>query len=340
MDELTARQEKILTIIVRDFVSNATPVSSERVLQDLGMALSSATVRNDMAVLAEMGYIFLPHTSAGRVPTTKGYRYFVERLMGQVELPLNERLMIQHQFHQVEGDQDQWLRLAASILARALPSAALVIPPKPAQCHLKQVQLVSIHDTVALLVVVLQEGTLKQAILTITDPVTQDNLTMAANKINARLGGLARETMETKLDGLSVLERLAAETTMRIMRSVDEQVGEQVFHSGLHHILAAPEFEDVGLARPLVQALEQGTVLSMSLGRVVEKDSVTVIIGGESVGDEMKLCSLVLSRYGIPGQMLGILGVVGPMRMPYWRALPSVRYMSSIVSKLLQEMYG
>jgi heat-inducible transcriptional repressor len=293
-----------------------------------------------MAVLEEQGYIQHPHTSAGRVPTTKGYRYFVERLMGQVELPLNERLMIQHQFHQVEGDQDQWLRLAAAILARALPSAALVIPPTTAQCHLKQVQLVSIHDTVVLLVVVLQEGALKQAILTVGEPVTQDDLTMAANKLNSRFGGLARDGIEAKLEGLTVLERLAGETTARIMRTVDEQVGEEVFHSGLHHILAAPEFEDVGLAGPVVEAVEQGTVLSVSLGRVVEKDTVTVIIGGESVGDEMKLCSLVLSRYGIPGQMLGILGVIGPTRMPYWRALPSVRYMSSIVSGLLQEMYG
>src|SRR5512136_638848 len=103
MDELTPRQEKILNIIVRDYVSSVMPVSSERVLQDLGLSISSATVRNDMAVLEEMGYIDHPHTSAGRIPTTKGYRYFVERLMGQAELPLAERLTIQHQFHQVEG---------------------------------------------------------------------------------------------------------------------------------------------------------------------------------------------------------------------------------------------
>ena len=255
-------------------------------------------------------------------------------------MPLTERLTIQHQFHQVEGDQDQWLRLAASILARSLPSAALVIPPKLAQCHLKQLQLVSIHETVVLLVVVLQEGTLKQAILTISEPVVQESLTSAANKLNARFGGKAHDGIETNLEGLTTLERLAAETTARIMRAVDDQVGEEVFHSGLHNILAEPEFGDVELARPVVEALEQGTVLSMSLGRMMEKDAVTVIIGGESIGDEMRMCSLVLSRYGIPGQMFGILGVIGPTRMPYWRALPSVRYMSSIVSTLLQEMYG
>jgi heat-inducible transcriptional repressor len=340
MDELTPRQERILTTIVRDYVSSVVPVSSDRVLQDLGLAISSATVRNDMAVLEELGYIMHPHTSAGRVPTIKGYRYFVERLMGQAELPLTERLTIQHQFHQVEGDQDQWLRLAASILARSLPSAALVIPPKLAQCHLKQLQLVSIHETVVLLVVVLQEGTLKQAILTVSEPAVQESLTSAANKLNARFCGKAHDSIEINLEGLTTLERLAAETTARIMRAVDDQVGEEVFHSGLHNILAEPEFGDVELARPVVEALEQGTVLSMSLGRMMEKDAVTVIIGGESIGDEMRMCSLVLSRYGIPGQMFGILGVIGPTRMPYWRALPSVRYMSSIVSTLLQEMYG
>lgn len=346
MDDLTPRQEKILNIIVRDYVASVVPVSSERVLQDLGLAISSATVRNDMAVLEEMGYIAHPHTSAGRLPTSKGYRYFVERLMGQAELPLAERLTIQHQFHQVEGDQEQWLRLAAATLARSLPSAALVIPPKPAQCHLKQIQLVSIHDTVVLLVVVLQEGTLKQAILTVNEPVSQDSLTASANKLNARFSGLAREAIDGRLEALApgerlaALDRLAIDSTIRIMHTVDEQVGEEVYHSGLHHILAQPEFMDVGLARPVVEALEQGTVLSLSLGRIVNKDTVTVIIGGDSVGKDMGMCSLVLSRYGIPGQMLGILGVIGPTRMPYWRALPSVRYMSDIVSTLLQEMYG
>jgi len=340
MDELTPRQDKILDLIVRNYVATAVPVSSERVLQDLGMNISSATVRNDMAVLEDKGYITHPHTSAGRLPTTKGYRYFVQRLMGQVDLPLAERLMIQHQFHQVEGDQEQWLRLAAVMLARSLPSAALVIPPKSAQCHLKQLQLVSIHDTVVLLVIVLQEGTLKQAIITVGEPLSQDVLTTTSNKLNARFSGLSREAIEAKLDGLGPLEQLVTEMTLRIMRSIDDQVGEEVYHSGLAHILAQPEFEDVDVARPVVEALEQGSVLSMSLSRFVEKDTVSVIIGAEDLGESMRVCSLVLSRYGIPGQMLGILGVIGPTRMPYWRALPSVRYMSSIVSSLLQEMYG
>ncbi len=191
-----------------------------------------------------------------------------------------------------------------------------------------------------LLVVVLQEGTLKQAILTLSESVVQENLTTAANKLNARLGGQASDYVETHVDGLTDLERLATEATARIMRAVDDQVGEEVFHSGLHNILAEPEFGDMGGARPVVEALEQGSGLSMSLGRIVDKDAVTVIIGGESVGDEMRMCSLVLSRYGIPGQMFGILGVIGPTRMPYWRSLPSVRYMSSNESRLLQDMNG
>lgn len=340
MDDLTPRQERVLAAIVRAYVADIAPVSSERVLQDLGLKISSATIRNEMAELEDRGFVVQPHTSAGRTPTTKGYRYFVERLMGQGEVPLNERLMIQHQFHQIEGDQDQWLRLAAAVLARSLPSAALVIPPKPAQCHLKQLQLVAIHETVVLLVVVLQEGTLKQIILTVSDPIGQDTLSAAANKLNARFGGLAREGIEAKLDGLSSLERTVSDATTRIMRSVDEQVGEEVFHSGIHHILAEPEFGDLGVALPVVEALEQGTGLSTTLGRVLGKDMVTVIIGGETLDKTMSVCSLVLSRYGIPGQMLGILGIVGPTRMPYWRALPSVRYMSSIISALLQEMYG
>lgn len=339
MDDITARQERILRIIVREYVTTAIPVSSESVAQRLEVAVSPATVRNDMAVLAEKGYVMHPHTSAGRVPTDKGYRYFVERLMGQVELPEAERLMIQHQFHQVEGDQDQWLRLAAAMLARALPSASVVVPPMSPACHLKHIQVVPIHDNVVLLVVVLQEGAVKQSVLTLTEPVT-DDLTAISNKLNASFAGQTREQIEARTDDLTPFQRLILESALRIMRALDGQIGEEVYHHGLAYILAQPEFGDIQRARAMVEMMERGQLLARILPGVRRLQDITVIIGSETSVDEMRGCSIVLASYGIPGQISGILGIVGPTRMPYWRALPSVGHMSALISGLLQEAYG
>ena len=164
MADLTDRQEKILTFVVKEYIETAIPVGSET-LRRRGLSVSSATIRNELAELEEEGYLTHPHTSAGRVPTERGYRYFVESLMEEFELPIVEQRMISHQFHQVTLDVDQWMRLTAAVLSRAAHGAALVTAPLSTRCRFKHLQLITIGDQVALLVLVLQEGTVKQQML-------------------------------------------------------------------------------------------------------------------------------------------------------------------------------
>src|SRR5579862_3658352 len=187
---LTDRRRDILKLIVEDYIASALPVSSEAIARKMTVPVSSATVRNEMAALEDEGYIAQPHTSAGRIPSDRGYRYFVEFLMPEQLLSAEEQRMIDHQFYQVQLDTDQWVRLAASVLARAAMNAALITAPKLLDIKLKHIQLVQVQPRLSLLVMVFDRGLLRQRFISYDDQeLTQDDLTRIANKINAELGG-------------------------------------------------------------------------------------------------------------------------------------------------------
>ena len=173
---LSDRQQAVLRLVIEEYVNSATPISSKTISAGHSMGVSSATIRNEMATLEEMGYLTHPHTSAGRVPTEAGYRYFVQKLMEQIDLPIEEQRMINHQFHQARLELDQWLRLSAAVLAHTSQNASLVTAPKSERCYLKHLELISIQDDVALLILVLQGGLVKQQILTLDTAVDQNEL--------------------------------------------------------------------------------------------------------------------------------------------------------------------
>ena len=170
MDEfqqLTERQERILAMVVRTYIESGKPVGSKALVEDFGLDFSSATVRNDFAALGELGYVAQLHTSAGRIPTERGYRYFVQKLLGEFHLPLHERQMIRHQFHQARLELDQWMRLSAAILARTSGSASFVTAPQARANRFKHLQLIATQGRLVLMVLVLFGGEVKQQMLTL-----------------------------------------------------------------------------------------------------------------------------------------------------------------------------
>src|SRR5919199_4793195 len=182
---LSERKERILKAIVEDYIRHATPVASEALVREHRLAVSSATVRNEMAELEAEGFIFQPHTSAGRIPSERGYRYFVQRLMQEQHLPRSEQLTIRHQFHQVALYRDQWLQLGVAVLARAVRAAAIVSAPQVVVCRLKHVEALQMQDRLGLLVLVLQDGTVKQQLVTLPEGAAQNDLSTASNRLNA-----------------------------------------------------------------------------------------------------------------------------------------------------------
>ncbi|GAB4516318.1 MAG: heat-inducible transcriptional repressor HrcA [Anaerolineae bacterium] len=340
MEELTPRRQAILGLVVRAYIETAQPIGSKALVERFGLKYSPATIRNELAALEELGYLTHPHTSAGRVPTEAGYRYFVEHLLGQVELPLSERLKIQHQFHQAQLDLDQWARLAAAVLAHTARTAALATPPKAPKSQFKHLELISLHDTIVLLVLVLMGGLVKQQMLTLDGPATQSELSRISNELNDRLAGLTSEEIRSRIPLLSDLARQVALLAQDIMRRVDGHETEQIYREGLSHILEDPAFVEGDTALHIVQVLEQRPLLEDVWSQLSDVNAVQVVIGGEGRWDTLRDVSLVLARYGLEGRATGILGVIGPTRMPYARAISAVRYVSSLMSEMLRSWYG
>src|SRR5215471_18061990 len=184
MIPLSQRKQEILRALVEEYIHSATPVASETLVRKYGLNFSSATVRHELAGLEEAHLIYQPHTSAGRVPTDLGYRFFVEHLMEESALSLNEQRLIRHQFYQVQDQLDQWVRLTASVMARLLHSAAVMTSPRANVGYLKHFEILSVTDLSAHLVLVLRDGTVKQQRLLLEAPINQEELSALAARLN------------------------------------------------------------------------------------------------------------------------------------------------------------
>ena len=337
---LSTRQESILKIIVREYVSTATPVGSESIARRHRLGVSPATIRNEMAVLEEGGYIAHPHTSAGRTPLDKGYRYYVEWLMDDAELPLDEQRMIRHQFHQVGSSIEEWMRLAGAILCRMAGNVAIVTQPKAAECRLKRLELVALEGPLVLVIVVLRDAKLVQRMLAVEGGITQEELSTVAALLNAVYSGLSASQIRAKRAVLSPVEERVTEAVAGLMQAEDEAEYKEPYLDGLCHMLRQPEFSSSQMVRAIIEALEQGSALRDLLSQVLIGEGVKVIVGGENRQDAMRQCSVVITRYGIPLEASGAIGVVGPTRMPYGRTISMVRYLASLMDELLAEVYG
>lgn len=338
METLTERQRFILSLIIHEYVRTATPVASQQLVQQFKLDMSSATVRNELAELTELGFLRQPYTSAGRVPTEEGYKFFVSRLIQDTTLPETMRSTISHQFYQMHNDVDQWMRLAASVLARQSMAASLVTAPHPARALLKHVELISTRGTQVLMVLVMYGGELHQDFFALPEPVSQEVLSTAANKLTNLLQGKEPEAINKALPSLNILEQDIASRVLEVMTRSDTLLAGEVYLDGLSNVLAEPEFAGSEEARKALQVLEERPLLEDLLSRTVLDASiggVQVLIGGEGKREELRNCSIVLARYGTPGQATGTLGVLGPMRMSYGRSISVVRFISGLLSDLV-----
>jgi heat-inducible transcriptional repressor len=345
VDQLSERQRDILGIVVREHVSTAKPVGSDVVCQLCSFGVSSATIRNEFAYLTETGFLTQPYTSAGRVPTAKGYRYFVEQLMEESELPVSEQLLIRHQFHQISLDLDQWMKLAAAVLAHVSGSAALIAAPQAQRARFRHVQLISISEHTGLMILVLQDSSVHQQMMMFSRPIAQEELTRLCSKLNEQFGNVDLETLraQARFDAAEPQHKLEAEVVQRILELIDVHTTmktREIYRDGLAHVLRAPEFVEIERAREIVEVLERDSALEAMFREAQIANGVQVIIGGEGKWDEIRDCSVILSGYGLPGEATGVLGVLGPMRMPYGRTIPAVRYVASVMSDLLLRLYG
>jgi heat-inducible transcriptional repressor len=341
MSNLTERQKLILALIIHTYVETAQPVGSKALIERYKLESSSATIRNDMVELTEAGYLRQPYTSAGRVPTEEGYRYFVRQLMGQTELPMNTRRTITHQFYQAGRDVNRWMRLAASVLAHQSQGASLVTSPRPELARFKHLSLISTHGRQVLMVMVWSGGQVRQQMLTLAEPVSQEQLSTAASHINLVCEGLDADAIGSLSGQFDALEQDVIKLIREELERMKQLVSGEVYRDGLTNVLAEPEFAESESARKALRVLEERSMLEDLLSRTVltsGMDEVQVLIGGEGTWEDLRDCSMVLARYGAPGLVTGALGVLGPTRMAYGRTVSTVRFVSGLLSDLVIEM--
>ena len=336
---LSPRTETILKSIVEQYIARAVPVASQSITSDYDLGVSSATIRNEMMQLEHEGHITRPHTSSGSIPTDKGYRYYVA-LLSDVKLPLAQQRMISHLFHQVETEFEEWSSLAATILAHLAHNMAVVAMPRPANCQFKYLEVISIQDATALVVLVLHGARLKQQLITFKEATSQPELVIISNKLTAAYSSLTSPQISAKKIGLAPAEQQVTDCVVKMMQAEDEEGYEGPYLDGLHFMFEQPEFTNALQAQKLVELTEHKDLMRVLVPHGVSSQGVQVVIGTENAAEAIQNYSVVISHYGLPDEAMGNIAIVGPTRMPYARSIAAIDYLSNLLSLLVAKLYG
>jgi heat-inducible transcriptional repressor len=331
------RRETVLRVIIEDYITRAVPVASSAIVEKRGLRVSPATIRNDTAYLEQEGYIIHPHHSAGSVPTDKAYRYYVELIGEEIELPPVEQYLIHQISQEAKEELEQWLRTVAVLLARLVHNLVVITTPKAVHCRFKHLDLVALQDFMALLIVVLYEAKVRRQVLSFSRKVSQDELTRTASRLTSIYAGMTSSEISAKKERLSSEERQIAECLTEIVAAEDRLEYGEPYLEGLRLLLGQPEFAYSPRVLKILEVLEGEDWLRNIFCREFGKGGVKVVIGGENPEPALRDLSLIASQYGVPDKASGIVGVIGPKRMDYAKAISSLNCLSALLSDSVAE---
>jgi heat-inducible transcriptional repressor len=340
MEVLTRRQATLLQFIVGEYVATAAPVSSEALRRRARLQLSAATVRNEMATLEEAGYITRPHISAGGIPGDSAYRYCVQLLMEPPILPRDARRDLRLRIGQVPWDPELWAQVAVRGLSDLTKNLAVITMPRAAEARLRHVATVSVGESLVLLVVVLGEAKVHKSLLHLDHYVDPYDVNMVASKLNRHFEGLSRKEILVNEASLNRTETRVRDEIVGALEMEDRALASDYFIEGLRHLLAEPEFDAVRRTRVLVEALEERRLVQAILREAPEVGALRVVIGHENNDAALKPLSVVVTQYGTPGSITGMIAILGPTRMEYQRAMAGVHYLSRLLGGLLEGAQG
>jgi heat-inducible transcriptional repressor len=335
--QLSQRQRDILRIVVFEYVQSGRAVASKTLVEKYNVPFSSATIRNEMADLEEKGLLQVLHTSGGRVPTDAGYRYYVHNLMGKVELPAGDQIMIRHQFQQAADRLDGWVELAATVLATTSGNVSLVTAPRTAVPKLRHFELIQLQPTVALIVLVTFDSAVRQAMVHLPEETSQEQLSRLADVLIADLRGLTAIDVIERSAGADSLTRSVLDQVGSMLRQYESAEQIEIRHSGLEHMVGQPDVADPDL-QLMMSLVSSGGLMTALLPQISAAGDVQVFIGGDDLPNGLQRFGVVLSPYGVEDVMTGVLGVLGPTRMSYWRTVSTVRYMARLMSDLMADL--
>tara|TARA_Y100000590_G_C15697649_1_gene1005738 strand:- start:963 stop:1985 length:1023 start_codon:yes stop_codon:yes gene_type:complete len=335
---LSRRREDILKTIVEEYTSYATPVPSSLIKNRHGFSISSATIRNEMAVLEDAGYISRKHSSGGCLPTAKGYRHYVETVSSFDSSITDWSITIRGRMRGSDQHMEGWTRAGAEILASLSGNLGLATVPTVSNLLVRNFHLVYLNDTLIAVVVVFDGAYIYKELLTLPAPVSMYEIDDLALRLNNLFSGRSINEIDTYLIEDSILEQQVLHSITRVATEHYRTINSHGFAEGLRHLLTQPEFSDGANIISLVEAVESGRLLQMISDTNLRPGEIRVIIGDENTEDTLKPMGMVLTGYGIPERISGIVGIIGPMRMHYHTTMSLVGYLSSVMSELIYEL--
>jgi heat-inducible transcriptional repressor len=336
--KLTDRSQKILEAIIEEYIATAQPVGSKALTQNQGIKLSPASVRNVMAELEELGYLVSPHTSAGRIPTEKGYRFYVDTILCVSEMDSRQKDRIE--YRQQGLQMADMLREASRTLSSISHYTGLVMVPRLKATIFRHIEFVKLSPRLILAVFVTQSGLVQNKLVEVDEDLSPRELEQITNYLNQTMTGLSIQDVRTRIITEMSQEKALYDQLMRRAFTLSsaalvDESSVDVIIEGTSHFLEQPEFSALDCMKRIVQTFEQKSALVELLDRGLETTGVQVIIGSETEHTELSDCSLITAAYSGKRGTLGTLGVIGPNRMPYATIIPIVDYTASLISRLL-----
>ena len=342
--KLSEREQKILQAVINSYITAAEPVGSRSVVKRFDLGLSPATVRNVMADLEEMGYLEQRHSSSGRVPTGRGYRYYVDYLMRVQQLTLGERARMEQEFTEKLNDADDVLRQASHMLALVTNQAGIAESPDDMQAEVQQLDLIPVTPERMAVLVVDNFGRVRTITVQLDAPIDSASIMLLTRFLNAHLHGVKVDEMvaalEQKLRTFLDEQRQLAEQALGLLGLMQVRRPSNLFLDGATQLFEQPEFKDVEKAQEIFGLLDEQERVVELLRTAVnehEAESGSVLIGLEGK-DSLEDISIVASPYEVGGRKVGMIGVLGPRRMPYSRLTMIVHYTAGVVGRLLTRL--
>ena len=335
---LTERRRRIMNAIVDAYIREAAPIASEAIARNSDLGVSPATIRNEVAELEDEGYLTRPYPSAGSVPLDKAYRVYVESVasVGMKRIPGRVRNSIRRRLIGVEQDIDEWASVAAVLLAGLVGNLAIATFPKARESRVRHIELVSLQELLALLVVVLGQATLKRQLIRLREPVELVELEKSAQRLRGLLTGHGWRDVDRRAMELSPLEEEVLDTTIVLLKEEERAAYPDHYVDGLRNLLDQPEFGENEKVRAVVESVEDGSLAQAVLEETPNEGVVKVVIGQENRGNMLRPLSVVIGQYGVLGGAVGAIGAVGPVRMEYARTIASVELMADMMSTLVE----
>jgi heat-inducible transcriptional repressor len=335
---MESRKQAILRAVVQEFTTSAVPVGSQALQSRYFVNLSSATIRSELADLAEAGYLAQPHTSSGRVPTDSGYRYFVDFLMDLEAVPEHVRTYIQDELRSAPADVQGLVEKVAMTAAAVTQNAAVASAPLGSQARVKHVDVVSLEPTEILLILLLDGNLLRQQVLHVSQEATQVQLTELAVGLNRSLAGRLSEEVRRYYEGVKLgLEKEVVGSIVATLDQYEKGAENLVVHDGVRNLVRQPEFAESARLQQVLEVLEETRYLTALLRQLIGDSDLQIVIGSENASSQLQGCAVVLTNYGPSHSLKGVLGVIGPTRMAYSQTVARLRAVALAASERMTE---